>query len=75
MLFGGTIQIRENGMIVVDALVKEYTGPKKQVTRAVDGVSFTAHQGEIFGLLGPNGAFFFLVYLPFPTPFCFVCGA
>ena len=51
MLFGGTIQIRENGMIVVDALVKEYTGPKKQVTRAVDGVSFTAHQGEIFGLL------------------------
>ena len=43
-------------MIVVDALVKEYAGPKKQVIRAVDGVSFTAHPGEIFGLLGPNGA-------------------
>jgi ABC-2 type transport system ATP-binding protein len=25
-------------------------------TRAVDDVSFTVHQGEIFGLIGPNGA-------------------
>lgn len=24
--------------------------------KAVDGISFTAHDGEIFGLLGPNGA-------------------
>jgi ABC-2 type transport system ATP-binding protein len=24
--------------------------------QAVDGISFTVHQGEIFGLLGPNGA-------------------
>jgi len=25
-------------------------------TTAVDGVSFTVHEGEIFGILGPNGA-------------------
>jgi ABC-2 type transport system ATP-binding protein len=25
-------------------------------TRAVDGISFTVHQGEVFGMLGPNGA-------------------
>ena len=24
--------------------------------KAVNGVSFTIHEGEIFGLLGPNGA-------------------
>ncbi|MCF7927180.1 MAG: ATP-binding cassette domain-containing protein [Candidatus Izimaplasma sp.] len=28
---------------------------KKTIT-ACDGISFTAHQGEIYGLLGPNGA-------------------
>jgi len=33
---------------------KEKTKNKKKV--AVDGVSFTAKEGEIFGLLGPNGA-------------------
>jgi ABC-2 type transport system ATP-binding protein len=37
--------------VVVRDLVKRYG---KQV--AVDGISFTIHQGEIFGLLGPNGA-------------------
>ncbi|MGO8689773.1 MAG: ATP-binding cassette domain-containing protein [Thermoguttaceae bacterium] len=25
-------------------------------TRAVDGVSFTVHQGQVFGYIGPNGA-------------------
>ncbi|MHA2184482.1 MAG: ATP-binding cassette domain-containing protein, partial [Promethearchaeota archaeon] len=25
-------------------------------TKAVNGLSFTVHQGEVFGLLGPNGA-------------------
>ncbi len=38
-------------MIEVDSLRKEYDG-----LVAVDGVSFTARNGEIFGLLGPNGA-------------------
>ena len=32
----------------------ERTGEK--VRRAVDGLRFSAYEGEIFGLLGPNGA-------------------
>ena len=38
-------------MIEVDQLRKSYG-----TLTAVDGISFTAHPGEIFGLLGPNGA-------------------
>lgn len=38
-------------MIEVEGLVKSYAE-----RRAVDGVSFTAADGEVFGLLGPNGA-------------------
>jgi ABC-2 type transport system ATP-binding protein len=38
-------------MIEVESLRKSYAD-----LVAVDGVSFTAHPGEIFGLLGPNGA-------------------
>jgi ABC-2 type transport system ATP-binding protein len=43
----------EEGLIVkVDNLTKTYDGKFK----AVDGVSFDIHEGEIFGFLGPNGA-------------------
>jgi ABC-2 type transport system ATP-binding protein len=38
-------------MIQVDGLRRVYGS-----VVAVDGLSFTAHKGEIFGLLGPNGA-------------------
>lgn len=38
-------------MLEVSNLVKEYKS-----LRAVDGLSFTIHPGEIVGLLGPNGA-------------------
>ena len=31
-------------------------GKKKDVVRALDGVSISIREGEIFGLLGPNGA-------------------
>ena len=41
-------------MIAVDSLAKSF-GRQREV-RAVDGVSFTAADGEITGLLGPNGA-------------------
>ena len=38
-------------VIEVDNLVKDDPG-----TRAIDGVSFKVHKGEILGVLGPNGA-------------------
>jgi ABC-2 type transport system ATP-binding protein len=42
----------ERGSILAQELVKVYGGQ----VRAVDGVSFEVHPGEIFGFLGPNGA-------------------
>ena len=41
-------------MIVVDGIAKAFG--KRHEVKAVDGVSFTAPDGEITGLLGPNGA-------------------
>jgi sodium transport system ATP-binding protein len=41
-------------VIAVDNLAKAFGG--RRGVRAVDGVSFTAADGEITGLLGPNGA-------------------
>jgi sodium transport system ATP-binding protein len=42
-------------MIQVDNLHKSFKA-KTGMVKAVDGVSFTARDGEITGLLGPNGA-------------------
>jgi ABC-2 type transport system ATP-binding protein len=44
-------------IVVVEDLTKIYqTGMKKGGITALDGVSLTIEQPEIFGLLGPNGA-------------------
>lgn len=47
-------------IIAVKDLRREYVTRhgrlKKQVVRAVDGISFEVRRGEIFGLLGQNGA-------------------
>ena len=41
----------------VDGLIKSYSGGRgKPPVRALDGLSFAAEAGTVFGLLGPNGA-------------------
>ena len=42
--------------LVAQDLVKVFPGAKGQEVRAVDGVSFKAFFGEVYGLLGVNGA-------------------
>ena len=44
------------GPFTGDAIVVDHITKKYGDFTAVDDVSFSVHQGEIFGLLGPNGA-------------------
>ena len=44
-------------IIQVENLTKIYpTGKSRPPLRAVDGIDFSVHTGEVFGFLGPNGA-------------------
>lgn len=43
-------------MIEVNDLHKSFLRTKKQQVKALNGLSFTAKDGEITGILGPNGA-------------------
>jgi sodium transport system ATP-binding protein len=43
-------------MVRTDGIRKHFVDPKKGLVKAVDGVSITAKPGEIYGLLGVNGA-------------------
>lgn len=43
-------------MVRTERLVKHYRDAKRGVIKAVDGVSLEARPGEVFGLLGVNGA-------------------
>jgi sodium transport system ATP-binding protein len=43
-------------MVEATELSKSYADLRRGEFRALDGLSFTAREGEIFGLLGPNGA-------------------
>ena len=42
-------------MITVENITKTYTEQKKKIT-AVNGVSFSVNKGELFGIIGPDGA-------------------
>ena len=41
--------------VVVNKIVKRY-GAKKNIVEALHGISFDVEQGELFGLIGPDGA-------------------
>ncbi len=41
--------------VVANNIVKKY-GKKKDVVEALHGISFEAEQGELFGIIGPDGA-------------------
>lgn len=43
------------GAVVIDHISKTY-GKKKDVVTALDDISFDVQQGELFGLIGPDGA-------------------
>ena len=45
--------IKEPG---IKGSVKALFKPKKEIVKAVDGISFTVPKGEILGFIGPNGA-------------------
>lgn len=41
--------------VVTENIIKKY-GKKKDVVQALHGISFEAEQGELFGIIGPDGA-------------------
>src|SRR6185369_9381846 len=41
--------------VTVNNVVKKY-GTKKQVVEALKGISFQVEEGELFGIIGPDGA-------------------
>ncbi len=41
---------------MTDAIVVEHIAKRFEKVDAVDGISFTVREGELFGFLGPNGA-------------------
>ena len=42
-------------VLSVEGLTKIYSNKKKQ-NKALNDITFSVKQGEVFGLLGPNGA-------------------
>jgi ABC-2 type transport system ATP-binding protein len=51
-----TPEVATDAAVTVEDLVKVFPAPGGGNLTAVDGVSFSVRQGEVFGFLGPNGA-------------------
>ncbi len=49
------VQKKDMQSVIANNLVKLY-GKKDNVVKALKGVSFTVNKGEIFGIIGPDGA-------------------
>ena len=47
--------MKDMAAVVVDNIVKNYS-IKKTVVKALQGISFSVNRGEIFGIIGPDGA-------------------
>lgn len=41
--------------VAVNNIIKTY-GSKKEIVKALDNISFTVEKGELFGIIGPDGA-------------------
>ncbi len=45
-----------NKSVIVENVVKTYPSDNKETIRALDQISFSVEKGELFGLIGPDGA-------------------
>jgi ABC-type multidrug transport system ATPase subunit len=45
-----------NASVIVDNVVKTYPSGKKETVTALDHISFQVEKGQLFGLIGPDGA-------------------
>jgi len=54
--FPGDIDFKNgSGVVTINNIVKQY-GKKKEVVNALQGISFEVGRGELFGIIGPDGA-------------------